>query len=116
MLLVQAANFPLPARDVGQEPSVTMTPGQVLLGLSDAVGSATPVSTSPAIGASHFLHDGRVPVGRALARTAVRKDGMVFSIEALFGSRPPPRSLIRQANQVLTSLRLAGAQRGVAVP
>jgi hypothetical protein len=96
----------LPARDVGEDLPFTMTRGQVLLGLSDEVGPDRPLSTSPAISASHFLHDGRVPVGRALARTAVRKGGMVVSIEALFGSRPPPRSLIRQANKVLTSLRL----------
>jgi hypothetical protein len=114
VLLVQAANFPLPARDVGEELPLTMTPGEVLLGLSDEVALDTAVSTSPTIGASHFLHDGRVPVGRALARTAVRQGGMVLSIEALFGSRHPPRSLIRQTNEVLTSLRLV-ARRAVAV-
>jgi hypothetical protein len=111
LLLVQAANFRLPARDVGEEP-LTMAPGQVLLGLSDGVGPGTPVSTSPAIDASHFLHDGRVPVGRALARTAVRQDGLVLAIEAEFGSRHPSRSLIRQVNEVLGSLRLTAAQGG----
>jgi hypothetical protein len=65
---------------------------------------ATPVSASPLIGASDFLHDGRVPVGRALAVKAVGKHGSILSISAEFGARPPAPSLLRQTNQLLASL------------
>jgi hypothetical protein len=110
VLTVQAANFPLPARGIGEDPDLAMTPAQVLLTLSDGVGpAATSISISPTIGEKDFLHDGRVPVGRALARTAVRRHGMVLYIDALFGSRLPPPSLVQQANKVLTSLRLTVA-------
>ena len=62
------------------------------------------MSASSVIGASDFLHGGRVPVGRAFAVKAVRTHGSILYIEALFGARPPASSLLRQTNQLLASL------------
>jgi hypothetical protein len=103
VLILQAANFLLAAHDRGQDPIKAMTRGQVVVIVSDG-GPAIPVSPSPMIGASDFLHDGRVPVGQALAEKAVRTHGRIFYISALFGARPPAPSLLRQANQLLASL------------
>ena len=58
----------------------------------------------PVIGASDFVHGGRVPAGQAFAVKAVRTQGSILSIEALFGARPPAASLLRQTNQLLASL------------
>jgi hypothetical protein len=90
----------------GEDPIQAMTREQVVVTLSTGTGCcpATPVSASPAIGASDFLHDGRVPVGRALAVKAVGKHGSILSISAEFGARPPAPSLLRQTNHLLASL------------
>jgi hypothetical protein len=63
-----------------------------------------PSSASPIIGASDFVHGGRVPRGQAFAEKAVRKLGRMLHISALFGARPPTPSLLRQTNQLLASL------------
>jgi hypothetical protein len=104
--ILQAANFSFATQDRGEDPIMAMTRGQVVVTLATGTGCcpATPVSPSPAIGASDFLHGGRVPVGRALAVKAVRRHGSILHISALFGARPPPSSLLRQTNQLLTSL------------
>ena len=102
-LILQAANFVLSTQDPGEDPIKNMTRGQVVVTLSTG-GPATPVSASSTIGASDFLHDGRVPLGQALAVKAVRKHGKILYIEALFGARSPAPSLLRQTNQLLTSL------------
>jgi hypothetical protein len=104
--ILQAANFVLATQDRGEDPIQAMTLGQVVVTLSTGTGCCpgTPVSASPAIGASDFLHGGRVPAGQAFAVKAVRKHGSILSIEALFGARPPPPSLLRQTNQLLASL------------
>jgi hypothetical protein len=106
LLVLQAANFVLATHHPGEDPIQAMTREQVVVTLSTGTGCcpATPVSASPAIGGSDFLHDGRVPVGRALAVKAVRTHGSVLSIEALFGARPPAPSLLRQTNHLLASL------------
>jgi hypothetical protein len=103
LLILQAANFLLAAHDRGEDPIKAMTREQVVVTVSEG-GPAIPVSASPAIGASDFLRDGRVPVGRALAEKAVRRHGRTFYISALFGARPPAPSLLRQTNQLLASL------------
>jgi hypothetical protein len=106
LLTLQAANFVLATQDRGEDPIKAMTRGQVVVTLSTrtACCPGTPVSASPVIGASDFLHGGRVPVGQARAVKAVRKHGSILYIEALFGARPPAPSLLRQTNQLLTSL------------
>jgi hypothetical protein len=104
LLVLQAANFVLATHDRGQDPIQAMTQEQVVVTLSTGCCPATPVSASPVIGASDFLHDGRVPVGRALAVRAVGKHGSILSISAEFGARPPAPSLLRQTNQLLASL------------
>ena len=106
LLVLQAANFVLATHHPGEDPIQAMTREQVVVTLSTGTGCcpATPVSASPAIGGSDFLHDGRVPVGQALAVKAVRKHGSILSIEALFGARPPAPSLLRQTNHLLASL------------
>ena len=106
LLTLQAANFSLATRDRGEDPITAMTRGQVVVTLSTGTGCCpgTPVSASPAIGASDFVRGGRVPVGQALAVKAVRKHGEILYIEALFGARPPAPPLVRQTNQLLTSL------------
>jgi hypothetical protein len=105
-LVLQAANFLLATNDRGEDPITAMTREQVVVTLSTGTGCcpATRVSASPAIGASDFLHDGRVPAGQALAEKAVRKRGSILHISALFGARPPAPSLLRQTNQLLASL------------
>jgi hypothetical protein len=104
--ILQAANFVLATRDPSEDPIKAMTREQVVVTLSTGTGCcpATPVSASPAIGGSDFLHDGRVPVGRALAVKAVRKHGSILYISAEFGARPPAPSLLRQTNHLLASL------------
>lgn len=106
LLTLQAANFSLATHDRGQDPFQAMSRGQVVVTLSTEAGCcpAPPVSASPLIGASDFLHGGRVPVGRAFAVKSVRKHGSILYIEALFGARPPAASLLRQTNQLLASL------------
>jgi hypothetical protein len=106
LLVLQAANFVLATHDRGQDPIQAMTRGQVVVTLSTGTGCcpAIPVSASPVIGASDFLHGGRVPVGRALAAKAVRKHGSILYISAEFGARPPAPSLLRQTNHLLASL------------
>ena len=106
LLTLQAANFVLATHDGGEDPITTMTRGQVVVTLSTGTACCpgTPVSASPTIDASDFLHGGRVPVGQARAVKAVRKHGEILYIEALFGARPPALSLLRQTNQLLTSL------------
>jgi hypothetical protein len=106
LLILQAANFSLAAHDRGEDPIKAMTQGQVVVTLSTGTGCcpAISISASPTIGASDFRHDRRVPVGRPLAMKAVRTHGRIFFISALFGARPPAPSLLRQANQLLTSL------------
>jgi hypothetical protein len=106
LLTLQAANFLLAIQDRGEDPIKAMTRGQVVVTLSTRTRCCpgTPVSASPVIGASDFLHGGRVPVGQARAVKAVRKHGEILYIEALFGARPPAPSLLRQTNQLLTSL------------
>ncbi|HTE69296.1 MAG TPA: hypothetical protein VK942_11140 [Actinomycetes bacterium] len=106
LLVLQAANFVLATHHPGEDPIQAMTREQVVVTLSTGTGCcpATPVSASPAIGGSDFLHDGRVPVGRALAVKAVRTHGSILSSEALFGARPPAPSLLRQTNHLLASL------------
>jgi hypothetical protein len=42
VLTVQAANFPLPARGISEDPHLAMTPAQVLLTLSALFGSRLP--------------------------------------------------------------------------
>lgn len=64
---------------------------------------AIPVSASPAIGASYFLDDSPIPQGGHLPRSRPQH-GRVFYISALFGARPSAPSLLRQTNQLLTSL------------
>jgi hypothetical protein len=103
VLILQAANFSLASHNDREDPIKNMTRGQAVVTLA-ASGPAIAVSASPAIGASDFLDDGRVPVGRALAERAVRKHGRIFYISALFGARPPAASLLRQTNQLLASL------------
>ena len=103
LLILQAANFLLAAHGRGEDTIKAMTREQVVVTVSEG-GPAIPVSASPAIGASDFLRDGRVPVGRALAEKAVRRHGRIFFISALFGARPPALSLLRQTNQLLASL------------
>jgi hypothetical protein len=104
--ILQAANFVLATQDRGEDPIQAMTLGQVVVTLSTGTGCCpgTPVSASPVIGASDFVHGGRVPAGQAFAVKAVRKQGSILSIEALFGARPPAASLLRQTNQLLASL------------
>lgn len=106
LLTLQAANFSLATHDRGQDPFQAMSRGQVEVTLSTEAGCcpAPPVSASPVIGASDFLHGGRVPVGRAFAVKSVRTHGSILYIEALFGARPPAASLLRQTNQLLASL------------
>jgi hypothetical protein len=106
LLTLQAANFVLATQDRGEDPIKAMTRGQVVVTLSTRTRCCpgTPVSASPAIGASDFVHGGRVPAGQARALTAVRKHGEILYIEALFGARPPAPSLLRQTNQLLASL------------
>jgi hypothetical protein len=106
LMVLQAANFMVATHDRGEDPIQAMTQGQVVVSLSTGTGCCPgiPVSASPAIGVSDFLHDGRVPVGRALAVKAVRTHGSILSISALFGARPPAPSLLRQTNQLLASL------------
>ena len=106
LLVLQAANFMVATHDRGEDPIQAMTQGQVVVSLSTGTGCCPgiPVSASPAIGVSDFLHDGRVPVGRALAVKAVRTHGSILSISVLFGARPPAPSLLRQTNQLLASL------------
>jgi hypothetical protein len=106
LLVLQAANFVLATQDRGEDPIQAMTRGQVVVSLSTGTGCCPgiPVSASPAIGASDFLHDGRVPVSRALAVKAVRAHGSILSISAEFGARPPAPSLLRQTNHLLASL------------
>jgi hypothetical protein len=108
LLILQAANFSLATHDRGEDPIQAMTGGQVVVTLATGTGCclATPVSASPIIGPSDFLHGGRVPVGRALAIKAVRKHGRILYIEVLFGARPPAASLLRQTNQLLASLTM----------
>jgi hypothetical protein len=103
--ILQAANF-VATQDRGEDPIKAMTRGQVVVTLSTGTRCCpgTPVSASPAIGASDFVHGGRVPAGQARALTAVRKHGEILYIEALFGARPPAPSLLRQTNQLLASL------------
>jgi hypothetical protein len=105
-LVLQAANFVLATRDRGEDPTQAMTRGQVVVTLSTGTGCCPgiPISASPAIAASDLLHDGRVPVGRALAVKAVRAHGSILSISAEFGARPPAPSLLRQTNHLLASL------------
>jgi hypothetical protein len=104
--ILQAANFVLATQDRGEDPIQAMTRRQVVVTLSTGTGCCpgTPVSASPVIGASDFVHGGRVPAGQAFAVKAVRKQGSILSIEALFGARPPAASLLRQTNQLLASL------------
>ena len=106
LLTLQAANFVLATHDRGQDPIQAMTREQVVVTLSTETGCCPtpPVSASPVIGASDFLHGGRVPVGRAFAVKSVRTHGSILYIEALFGARPPAASLLRQTNQLLASL------------
>ena len=104
LLVLEAANFSLATQDRGEDPIQAMTRGQVVVTLSTGCCPATPVSASPVIGASDFLHDGRVPVGRALAVKAVRTHRSILSISAEFGARPPAPSLLRQTNHLLASL------------
>ena len=108
VLTLQAANFVLATQDRGQDPIQAMTREQVVVTLSTETGCcpAPPVSASPVIGASDFRHGGQVPAGRAFAVKAVRTHASILSIEALFGARPPAASLLRQTNQLLTSLRV----------
>jgi hypothetical protein len=103
--ILQAANFVLATQDRGEDPIQAMTLGQVVVTLSTGTGCcpAPPVSASPVIGASDFLHGGQVPVGRAFAVKAVRTHGSILYIEALFGARPSAASLLRQTNQLLAS-------------
>jgi hypothetical protein len=105
-LTLQAANFVLATQDRGEDPIMAMTRGQVLVTLSTGTGCCpgTHVSASPAIGASDFVHGGRVPRGQAFAEKAVRKHDRILHISALFGARPPAPSLLRQTNQLLASL------------
>jgi hypothetical protein len=106
LLVLQAANFVLATRDRGEGPIMAMTRGQVVVMLSTGTGCCpgTRVSASPTIGASDFVHGGRVPRGQAFAEKAVRKHGRILHISALFGARPPAPSLLRQTNQLLASL------------
>jgi hypothetical protein len=106
LLTLQAANFSLATHDRGQDPIQAMTREQVVVTLSTGTGCcpAPPVSASPVIGASDFLHGGQVPVGRAFAVKSVRTHGSILYIEALVGARPPAASLLRQTNQLLASL------------
>jgi hypothetical protein len=106
LLVLQAANFVLAARDRGEGPIMAMTRGQVVVMLSTGTGCCpgSRVSASPTIGASDFVHGGRVPRGQAVAEKAVRKHGRILHISALFGARPPAPSLLRQTNQLLASL------------
>jgi hypothetical protein len=103
LLVLQATNFVLAARDRGQDPITAMTREQVVVTVQ-AGGPAVPVSPAPTVGASDFVHGDRVPLGRALAAKAVRKDGRSFYVSALFGAQPPARSLLGQTNQLLASL------------
>jgi hypothetical protein len=109
LLILQAANFSLATQDRGEDPIMAMTRGMVVVTLATGTGCCpgTRVSASPTIGASDVLHGGRVPVGRALAVKVVRRHGSVLDISALFGARPPPPSLLRQANQLLASLTVS---------
>ena len=106
LLVLQAANFLLVTQDRGEGPIMAMTRGQVVVTLSTGTGCCpgTRVSASPAIGASDFLHGGRVPQGRALAVKALLMHGRILEISALFGARPPAPSLLRETNQLLASL------------
>jgi hypothetical protein len=106
LLVLQAANFVLATRDRGEGPIMAMTRGQVVVMLSTGTGCCpgTRVSASPTIGASDFVHGGRVPRGQAFAEKAVRKHGRILHISALFGARPPAPSLLRQTSQLLASL------------
>jgi hypothetical protein len=105
-LILQAANFLLATQDRGVDPITAMTQEEVVVTLATGTGCCpgTPVSASPAIGASDFLHGGRVPAGQALAEKAVRRHGRILSIEVLFGARSAAPSLLRQTNQLLASL------------
>jgi hypothetical protein len=107
LFILQAANFSLATHARGEDAIKAMTRGQVVVTLSTGGTGccpAAPISASPAIGASDFLHDGRVPGGQALAMKVVRRQGRIVYIEALFGARPPARSLLRQTNDLLASL------------
>jgi hypothetical protein len=106
LLVLQAATFLLATQDRGEDPIMAMTQGQVVVTVSTGTGCCpgTHVSASSAIGASDFVHDGRVPRGKALAEKAVRKHSTILHISALFGARPPAPSLLRQTNQLLASL------------
>jgi hypothetical protein len=104
VLILQGANFSLAPRGNGQEPVNAMTREHVVVTVSDAVDLTTAISAFPTIGESDFLHDGRVPAGRAFARKRVQKDGRILSVEVLFGIGPPVPSLLRQTNLLLTSL------------
>ena len=75
LLVLQAANFALATRDRGKGPIMSMTRGQVVVMLSTGTGCCpgTRVSASPIIGASDFVHGGRVPRGQAFAEKAVRQ-------------------------------------------
>ena len=107
LLILQAANFSWRDHDRSEGPVNAMTSEQVVVTVSDTGDPAIPVSTSPTIGESDFVHDGRAPVGGALAETAVRKHSRVFYISALFGALQPAPSLLRQTNQLLASLTVA---------
>jgi hypothetical protein len=60
LLTLQAANFMLATHDRGQDPIQAMTREQVVVTLSTGTGCcpALPVSASPVIAASDFLHGG----------------------------------------------------------
>jgi hypothetical protein len=102
--ILQAANFVLAARDRGQDPITAMTRGQVVVTVQALAGPAVAGSAAPRIGASDFVQGGRVPLGRALAAKAIRKHGRSFHVSALFGARPPARSLLGPVNRLLASL------------
>jgi hypothetical protein len=102
--ILQAANFVLATGDRGQDPITAMTREQVVVTVQALAAPPAPVTPAPTVGASDFVHDGRVPLGRALAAKAVRKDGRSFYVSALFGAQPPARSLLGQTNQLLASL------------
>jgi hypothetical protein len=107
--ILQAANFALATHDRGEDPIMAMTRGQVVVTLSTGTGCCpgTRVSASRAIGASDFVHGGRVPRGKAFAEKAVRKHGTILQISALFGAGPPAPSLLRQTNELLASLTVS---------
>jgi hypothetical protein len=108
-LILQAANFVLATQDRGVDPIMAMTREEVVVTLATGTGCCpgTPVSASTAIGASDFLHGGRVPAGQALAEKAVRRHGSTLHISALFGAQSPAPSLLRQTNQLLASMTVS---------